>query len=67
MDDLSTSTITLKNNWSVNLEEDPETGETILPLPKELLDLQGWGDGTVIEWVPQEDGSFVLQKAKHGR
>lgn len=59
--------IELKKSWTVTVEEDLETGEAILPLPQELLDLEGWTEGTVLEWSEQEDGSFILQKAKDGR
>ena len=57
----------LNHRWTVTLEEDPETGETVLPLPPELLALEGWGEGTILEWIEQEDGSVILQKAKDGR
>lgn len=57
----------MKRTWTVTIEEDLETGEAILPLPQELLDLEGWVDGTVLEWLEQEDGSFILQKAKDGK
>jgi len=50
--------------WTVTVEEDPETGEVILPLPQELLDQQGWGEGTILEWLAEPDGSYIIQKAK---
>jgi hypothetical protein len=59
--------IEISNRWTVSVEEDPETGEALIQLPQELLDLQGWGEGTVIEWIPQEDGSYIIQKAKDGK
>jgi hypothetical protein len=52
--------------WTVTVEEDPETGDVILPLPQELLAKQGWEDGTLLEWVQQPDGTYIIQKAKDG-
>ena len=31
-----------KQVWIVELEEDPETGDLIMPLPMELIESQGW-------------------------
>lgn len=55
----------INRRWTVSVEEDIETGEAFIELPQQLLDLQGWGEGTIIEWVPQDDGSFIIQKAKN--
>jgi antitoxin component of MazEF toxin-antitoxin module len=48
--------------YQVNLEEDPETGELILPLPEGLLEEMGWEEGDDLKWVVQENGSIVLSK-----
>jgi bifunctional DNA-binding transcriptional regulator/antitoxin component of YhaV-PrlF toxin-antitoxin module len=48
--------------WTVTLEEDPETGELILPFPQEFLDEAGWQEGDVLEWVDNKDGSYSLVK-----
>ena len=53
--------LTLKN-WTVVLEEDPDTGDLIMPIPQEVLDLQGWGEGDTLEWLDQGNGSWQLQK-----
>lgn len=55
----------LNHRWTVTVEEDNETGEAVIQLPQELLKLQGWSEGTIIEWVPQDDGSYILQKARN--
>jgi hypothetical protein len=52
----------IKKTWEVTVEQDPETGELLLPLPPELLELQGWKDGDDLEWVDSGDGSWILQK-----
>lgn len=51
--------------WSVTVEEDPETGDLILPLPEDILSLQGWVEGDVLEWVDNKDGTWSIQKVKN--
>ena len=53
------------NSWTVSIEEDPETGDLILPLPQDMLDLQGWTEGDTLEWIDNKDGSWSLQKVKN--
>ena len=48
--------------WTVTVEEDPETGELILPLPQDMLDMQGWKEGDTLEWQDNGDGSWSLKK-----
>jgi hypothetical protein len=48
--------------WTVIVEEDPETGELILPLPADLLTTQGWVDGDTLEWKEGENGEWFLSK-----
>lgn len=48
--------------WTITAEEDPETGEVVLPLPEELLKLQGWVEGDTLEWTDNGDGSWSLTK-----
>ncbi len=50
--------------WEITVEEDPTTGDLILPLPKELLELQGWQEGDELDWTDNGDGSWSLSKAK---
>ena len=45
----------------VQLETD-ENGDLILPLGDELCSELGWKIGDTIEWIPQEDGSYLLKK-----
>jgi len=52
-----------KKTWEVTVEQDPETGELILPLPTDLLEMQGWKDGDEFEWIDSGDGSWVLKKS----
>jgi hypothetical protein len=48
--------------WTVTIEEDPVTGDLILPLPQELLDLQGWVEGDALDCKDNGDGSWSLTK-----
>lgn len=50
--------------WTITVEEDPETGDLILPLPEEMLQLQGWVEGDTLEWIDNKDGSWILQKVE---
>jgi hypothetical protein len=49
-------------NWTVSVEEDPETGDLILPLPPDLLEEAGWKEGDSLNWIDQKDGSWQLKK-----
>lgn len=48
--------------WTVTLEEDPETGDLILPFTNEMLADVGWQEGDVLEWIDNKDGSWSLVK-----
>lgn len=50
--------------WTITVEEDPETGDLILPLPEDMLKLQGWVEGDVLEWKDNDDGSWTLEKVQ---
>lgn len=54
---------TLKS-YTVTLEEDPETGDLILPFTNEILAELGWQEGDTLEWVDNKDGSWSLIKKK---
>lgn len=49
-------------HWTVKVEEDPETGDLILPLPADFLMMQGWIEGDTLEWKNNKDGSWTLEK-----
>ena len=36
--------------WIVELEEDPETGDIVMPLPVEALEANGWKIGDELTW-----------------
>jgi len=53
--------------WTVTVEEaDDGSGDIVLPLPQELLDIQGWREGDTLEWTDNGDGTWSIAKAKNG-
>ena len=47
---------------TVTVEEDPDTGDLVLPLPTELLNQMGWDFGDTLIWDDNQDGTFSLSK-----
>ena len=52
----------MNKSWAVTVEEDPETGDLILPFTDEILAEVGWEVGDVIEWIDNKDGSWTMRK-----
>ena len=50
------------SRYEVITQEDPETGDLILPIPPELLSKMGWVEGDEISFDLDDKGRFVLQK-----
>ena len=48
--------------YTVTLEEDPATGDVILPFPEEMLTEVGWEEGDVLVWKDNRDGTFSITK-----
>lgn len=51
-----------KKTWTISLEEDPETGDLILPLNADILEQTGWKTGDSIDWIDNKDGSWTMKK-----
>jgi hypothetical protein len=49
-------------SWSLTLEQDPDSGDLVLPFTDEILNEVGWKEGDVIEWIDNKDGSWSLVK-----
>ena len=47
---------------TVYIEEDPVTGDLILPLPEGMCDELGWEIGDTLKFKTNKDGSFTLTK-----
>lgn len=54
----------MTNKWTVELQEDPETKELILPIPVDLLAQMGWSEGTDLWWTVEDEK--IILKAKDG-
>ena len=50
------------NSWTLNVEEDPESGDAILKFPEDLLEATGWQEGDILVWKDNQDGSWSLSK-----
>ena len=48
--------------FEVITQEDPETGDLILPLPPELLREMGWSEGTELDLDVDDQGRWVIRK-----
>jgi nitrous oxide reductase accessory protein NosL len=52
----------MTRSWTLTVEEDPESGDSILIFPSDLLEVAGWKEGDVLEWTDNKDGSWTIQK-----
>jgi hypothetical protein len=49
--------------WSLPVEEH-EDGEYYITLPEDLLEAADLKEGDQIEWIPQDEDSYILQKVE---
>jgi bifunctional DNA-binding transcriptional regulator/antitoxin component of YhaV-PrlF toxin-antitoxin module len=54
-----------KTNWTLTVQEDPETGDQILEFPDDLMESAGWKEGDVLQWIDNKDGSWILRKKEN--
>ena len=54
-----------QKNWEVTVQEDPETGELILPLPENFLLQAGLKEGDEVDWIDNKDGTFTITKSSN--
>lgn len=52
------------NKWTLEVKEDPETGDAIIEFPDDLMKQAGWKEGDEIVWTEGENGSYVLTTKK---
>lgn len=50
------------STWTITVEQDPDTGELVLPLPADLLVMQGWFEGDTLEWIDNGNSTWTLKK-----
>jgi hypothetical protein len=51
-----------KNRWLINIEHDPDTDESLLTLPPDLLEATGWQVGDELLSIDLQDGTWELKK-----
>ena len=50
----------MTKSYTVTVEEDPETGELLLPLPEEFLASEDWREGDMISWALTDDNKGAI-------
>jgi len=56
-----------ENKHTIQLIEDPETGDLILPLTSDILNQVGWDEGDTLIWEELPNGSFSLSKKEEDK
>jgi hypothetical protein len=52
----------MTQSWTLEVQEDPESGDAILQFPPDLLESAGWKEGDVLVWTDMGNGSWSLAK-----
>lgn len=55
----------MRTHWTMTIEEDPETGDLMLPFSDEMLTSLGWKEGDVLTWTVKTNGSIILSKKEN--
>ena len=50
------------DSYEVITQEDPETGDMLIPLPPQLLHDLGWKEGDDVDFSIDEKGRIILKK-----
>ena len=50
------------DSFEVITQEDPDTGDMLIPLPPQLLKDLGWKEGDDIDFTIDDKGRIVLKK-----
>ena len=56
-----------EDKWTIQLIEDPKTGDLILPLTSDILNQVGWDEGDTLIWEELPNGSFSLSKKEEDK
>lgn len=48
--------------YEVITQEDPETGDLIIPIPQPVLDSLGWKEGDNVEFEVDDKGIIYIKK-----
>ena len=55
----------MTNKWTLDIKEDPATGDAILEFPPDLMEQAGWKEGDVLDWKDLGNGTWSLTKQLH--
>ena len=50
--------------WQLPVEEDAVNGEYFITFPDDLLEAANLKEGDDVEWIDNNDGSFILKKSE---
>lgn len=50
------------DRYEVITQEDPETGDMLIPIPPQLLEELGWKEGDDVDFSIDEKGRIILKK-----
>jgi len=53
----------LNYKWTLEVQEDPQTGDAMIQFPPDFLAKTGWNEGDTIKWQDNGDGSWTLEKS----
>lgn len=53
---------TNQTRYEVITQEDPETGDLLMPIPPQLLKELGWKEGDEIEFGTDDSGNYILKR-----
>jgi len=53
-----------QTRYEVITQEDPETGDLLMPIPPELLRELGWKEGDEIEFGTDDSGNYILKRVE---
>jgi len=53
----------ISTRYEVITQEDPETGDLILPIPQPILDSLGLKEGDEVEFEVDDKGTLYIKKA----
>ena len=57
----------VEQSSTLEIQEDPVTGEQYIELPQRLLVQLGWKEGDSLEWVELENGSWSVKKVENDK
>jgi len=52
----------LLQRYEVITQEDPETGDLLIPFPPQLLKEMGWKEGDELDFQMDEKGKIIVKK-----